>query len=133
MDVPYFRNQPQIGISFFFFVIFGLFSPMAMAQEEFTPAEGKIQRLEEVPIPQGTIQQLDEIESINWQNSSFAIGGTYKEGSENEIVVLELDSEPKYDFFGLVEVEVHPHFEDWLALNHGEGPRGRVSLPIIQF
>lgn len=127
------RNQTQIAISVIFLATFGLFSPIAMAQEEFTTTEGTVQRLEEVTIPQGTIQQLDEIESRNLQNSSFAIGGKYKPASENERFVLELDSEPTYSFFGLVDVEVHPHFEDWLALNHGEGPRGRVAIPIIQF
>ena len=133
MDFPYFRNQPQIAIGVLLLATFGSFAPVAMAQENFPPAEGTVQRLEEVPIPQGTIQQLDEIESRNVKNSSFSIGGNFKESSENERFVLDLDSEPTYSFFGLVDVEVHPHFEDWLTLNHGEGPRGRVAIPIIQF
>lgn len=145
MDCQLFRRTAKTTVGLLSLTVIGLCAPATIAQEEIPTVE----RLNEITIPQGTVEQLAEIESRNSHNSSFAIGGTLPENTENETFELNLDSKQKYYFFGrkidwYVDSEqnyylfgrrlgIHPHFEDWLTLNHGEGPRGYVALPIILF
>ncbi|ELS05286.1 hypothetical protein Xen7305DRAFT_00050290 [Xenococcus sp. PCC 7305] len=135
MDSQLIRYTGRITVGLLTIAVLAHFNPKVIAQEVNITNEDEVQRLDEVIIPQGTIQQLDKTQPKNWGTPSFGVGGGF-EGDDNSIYLdleyLESDSEPQYYFFGR-QVTVHPHFEDWLSLNQGEAPRGYITIPIVQF
>ena len=132
VNFQFFSGTAKTTVSLLSIAVIGLFSPLAIAQEELPIVESEVERLEEITIPQGTVQEIEVIEHVNSSNYSFAVGNVLRDDAENETFYLQLDSEQKYILFGR-ELNIYPHFENWLNLNHGEGPRGYVSLPIILF
>ena len=141
VDFQFFSGMGKTTVSLLSLAVIGLFSPTAIAQEEFTTVE----RLKEITIPQGTVQQLEGVEARNADNFSFAVGGSFSDDADNETFYLDLDYRPEdrryppspkdpdsYYLFGR-KLIIQTHFDDWLTLNHGEGPRGYVALPIILF
>ena len=152
MDFPFFNGSNKTTVSLLSIAVIGLLSPTAIAQiaqEELPPVEVEVERLEQITMPQGTVEQLEGVEPRNSDNSSFAVGGILRDDADSERFYLGLDyrrkdyffgnnvdwyvdSEQDYYFFGR-KLRIQTHFDDWLTLNHGEGPRGHISIPIILF
>ena len=145
MDLQFFSVTGKTTVSLLSIAAIGLLPSAAIAQEELPTIESEVERLEEITIPQGTVEQLEGIGSRNSDNYSFAIGGNLSDDADNETFYLNLDYGQKdrryppspddpdsYYLFGR-KLIIHTHFDDWLTLNHGEGPRGYVALPIILF
>ncbi len=141
VDFQFFSGMGKTTVSLLSLAVIGLCSPTAIAQEEFPT----VQRLKEITIPQGTVEQLEETEPRNSDNFFFGVGGSLSDDADDETFYLDLDygrearryppslDDPdSYYLFGR-KLIVRTHFDDWLTLNHGEGPRGYVALPIILF
>ncbi len=152
MDFLFFSGSNKTTVSLLLIAVIGLLSPAATAQilqEELPPVEVEVERLEEVTIPQGTVDQLEGIGPTNSSNYYFGAGGVLPDDANNERLRVSLDyrrkdyffgsdvdwyvdSEQDYYFFGR-KLRIQTHFDDWLTLNHGEGPRGYIAIPIILF
>ena len=144
VDYQFIRGMLKTTVSLLLIGIVGLLSPKAMAQKEVLSTEGTVQRLEEVPIPKGTIQQLEGFENKTSSESPWSVGGNLNDDSENDSFSLDLgytfnegnkppfNYDPKFDVWNL-GLKVYPTGENWLSLNQGLAPRGYVAIPLIRF